>query len=287
MNTHIALITPTELQAHHPGDTSYTIIDARPYRDYIAGHIPGAVWMGWETWSAATPVHAGPTLSQPGYWGVLREGTPEELRQALRRSGLSNERPALVYADGPASKGREARIAWMLLYLGLSSVVLLDGGWRAWLKYGGSSDTSVPAPSKGQFHIQIQEHRRIRLEQLRQDLRSDAPPLLIDTRSRAEFAGQCHDYQPRMGRLPGALHLPYTSFFDEEGAFVTRSIYLQRLPPAVSSATHCVAYCEVGVRSCLFALLHELYTGKVVANFDGSFMQWALDETLPVECDAG
>jgi 3-mercaptopyruvate sulfurtransferase SseA len=41
------------------------------------------------------------------------------------------------------------------------------------------------------------------------------------------------------------------------------------------------------VRSCLFALLHELYTGKVVANFDGSFMQWALDETLPVECDAG
>jgi thiosulfate/3-mercaptopyruvate sulfurtransferase len=240
--------------------------------------------MGWETWCAEAPVHAGHPLAQPGYWGLLRK-TDEALQEALRGTGVSNERPALVYADGPASKGREARIAWMLLYLGLSSVVLLDGGWRGWLKSGGSSDTSVPAPSDGQFHIQVQEHRRIRLEQLKQDLQGNTPPLLIDTRSQTEFAGQCYDYQPRMGRLPGALHLPYTDFFDEEGAFVTKSAYLQYLPPVVSSAERCIAYCEVGVRSCLFALLHELYTGKVVANFDGSFMEWALDNTLPVERD--
>ncbi|HET9920100.1 MAG TPA: hypothetical protein VFQ30_09695 [Ktedonobacteraceae bacterium] len=38
------------------------------------------------------------------------------------------------------------------------------------------------------------------------------------------------------------------------------------------------------MRSALFALLREYYTGQVVANFDGSFMEWALDETLAVEC---
>lgn len=282
----IALITPAELEKDHHY-TSYTIIDARPYQDYIAGHMPGSVWMGWEAWCAGAPVHAGHALTRAGYWGVLRESTPEALQESLSRSGLSDERPALVYADGPRSKGREARIAWMLLYLGISSVTLLDGGWRAWLKYGGSSDTNVPTPSGSRFHIRVQAQRRIQLEQLKQDLQSDTPPLLIDTRSKAEFAGQCCDYQPRLGRLPGALHMPYTNFFDEEGAFVTQSVYLQRLPPAVSSAERCVAYCEVGVRSCIFALLHELYTGTVVANFDGSFMEWALDETLPVECDAG
>src|SRR5690242_11671830 len=266
MNAHVALITPTELQRYCPGNAPYTIIDARPYQDYIAAHIPGAVWMGWETWCAEAPVHAGHLLTQPGYWGVFQENHPEVLQETLRHSGLSNERPALVYADGSRSKGREARIAWMLLYLGLSSVILLDGGWRAWLKSGGSSDTSIAPPAESQFHIQVQEHRRIRLEQLKQDLRSGTPPLLIDARSKAEFAGQCYDYQPRMGRLPDALHLPYTDLFDEEGAFVTKSAYLQRLPPAVSHAERCVAYCEVGVRSCIFALLHELYTGKVVAN---------------------
>lgn len=283
MNAHVALITLAELQKHHLHDALYTIIDARPYRDYIAGHIPGAVWMSWETWCENAPVHARQVLAQPGYWGVLRESTGEALQESLRQSGLSNERPALVYADGPISKGREARLAWMLLYLGIPSVTLLDGGWRAWLKSGGNSDTIGPALSDNKFHIRIQEHRRIRLEQLKYDLQSNRPPLLIDVRSKAEFAGQCCDYQPRMGRLPGAVHMPYTDFFDEEGAFVTKGLYLQRLPPAVRNAERCVAYCEVGVRSCLFALLHELYTGKVVANFDGSFIEWALDSTLPVE----
>ena len=286
MNTHIALTTPTELQKNRLPDAANTIIDARSYQEYIAGHIPGAVWMSWEACCEEAPTHAGPALAQPGYWGVLRQSTSETLQETLRRLGLSDERPALVYADGPMSKGRDARIAWMLLYLGISSVVLLDGGWRAWLKSGGSSDTTVPAPSASHFHIRVQEHRRIRLEQLKQNLQSNTPPLLIDARSKAEFAGQRHDYQPRMGRLPGALHLPFSNFFDAEGAFIKKSVYLQRLPLEISNAERCVAYCEVGVRSCLFALLHELYTGKVVANFDGSFMEWALDRTLPVECDA-
>jgi 3-mercaptopyruvate sulfurtransferase SseA len=57
------------------------------------------------------------------------------------------------------------------------------------------------------------------------------------------------------------------------------------VPSQVYSADCLVTYCEVGVRSCLFALLHELYTGQVIANFDGSIMEWALDMELPMEYD--
>jgi thiosulfate/3-mercaptopyruvate sulfurtransferase len=286
MNAHVALITPTEVKKHLKNETLYNIIDARRYADYIAGHMPGALWMGWEAWCEEAPAHAGQTLAQAGYWGVLRENTTEALQESLRRSGLSNERPALIYANGPISKGREARIAWMLLYLGISSVSLLDGGWRAWLKHSGNSDTVIPTPGYGNFCIRLQEYRRIQLRQLKQDFQSNTLPLLIDARSKAEFAGHRHAYQPRMGRLPDAVNIPYTLLFDGEGSYVTKSVYLQRLPPEVRNADRCVAYCEVGVRSCLFALLHELYTGKVVANFDGSFMEWALDRTLPIEYDA-
>ena len=100
MNAHVALITPTELQRYRLEDALYTIIDARPYRDYLAAHIPGAVWMGWETWCAQAPVRAGHVLAQPGYWGVLRESTSKALQESLRHTGLSNDHPALVYADG-------------------------------------------------------------------------------------------------------------------------------------------------------------------------------------------
>ena len=286
MTAQIALVSPMEVKKHLNNDALYRIIDARPYSDYVAGHIPGAVWMSWEGWCEKAPARAGRTLAQAGYWGVLKESMTGSLRESMRQAGLRDERPVLVYADGPGSKGREGRIAWMLLYWGISSVFLLNGGWSAWLEAGGSSDVTTPMPKSGQFHIRVQEHRRVQLPQLRQDFQRNTLPLLIDVRSRSEFAGHHYAYQPRMGRLPGAVHMPFIDLFDEAGCFVTKSVYLQQLPPQVKNADRCVAYCEVGVRSSLFALLHEVYTGQVIANFDGSVMEWALDRTLPMEYDA-
>lgn len=176
----------------------------------------------------------------------------------------------------------------MLLYYGAVSVSLLNGGWSAWLKSGGSTDlalSALPTGTGGHFQVALREERRVQLQQLRQDIHSNTPPLLIDTRSYDEFVGRSHAYQPRQGRLPSAIHMPFTALFDDEGNVVTKSVYIQRLRPEIRKADRLVAYCEVGVRSCLFALLHELYTGQIVANFDGSLMEWALDSTLPLECD--
>jgi 3-mercaptopyruvate sulfurtransferase SseA len=44
-----------------------------------------------------------------------------------------------------------------------------------------------------------------------------------------------------------------------------------------------VAYCEVGVRASLFALLHEAYTGRLVSVFDGSAVEWALNSGLALK----
>jgi thiosulfate/3-mercaptopyruvate sulfurtransferase len=241
--------------------------------------------MNWDAWCEEAPLHAGHALAQAGYWGVLKVIQTAPLREQLQQPGLSNHRPALVYADGPRSKGREARIAWMLLYWGISSVSLLNGGWSAWLNNGGSIDTTTPAPSPGHFQPHLQEHRRVRVQQLKQDYQYGAMPLLIDVRSLPEFQGQRPTYQPRLGRLPGAIHLPFTALFDEAGSYITKTAYLQHLPPQAHTAECLVAYCEVGVRSCLFALLHEVYTGHIIANFDGSVMEWALNTQLPMERD--
>lgn len=283
MHAKIAIVSPGEVMSHLRNNGPYTIIDARPHSRYLAGHIPGAVWMGWAEWCETAPAHAGEALAQAGYWGVLKAEATALLQKRLGQAGLSNEQPILVYAEGPISKGREGRIAWMLLYWGASSVFLLDGGWQGWLRSGGVSDLAISTFRNGQFQIQTQEQRRVQLSQLRQDLQRNSLPLLIDVRSEAEFAGYDHAYQPRMGRLPGAVHMPFTHLFDETGNFVTQHVYLQRLPEKIRMATRHVAYCEVGARSCLFALLHEVYTGQVVANFDGSVMEWALDKLLPME----
>jgi thiosulfate/3-mercaptopyruvate sulfurtransferase len=264
-------------------ERKFRIVDARPYADYQRGHIPGARWIGWEDWCGPAPTHAGAQLRQPGYWGVLAEFAPAVLTERLEQIGLSSDELVVIYADGPRSKGREGRVGWMLLYYGASSVALLDGGWSGWLRAGGKGEAPAPAPVRGRFKVDIQPERRVRLSQLRQAYATGKMPLLVDARSRAEYDGLLYDYQPRKGRLPTALHLPYTEFFTETGNFVDRDYYLQRIPVEVREAKEIVACCEVGVRSALFALLYEYYTGQVVANFDGSVMEWALDQTLPME----
>lgn len=138
----------------------------------------------------------------------------------------------------------------------------------------------------GRFEIALQEHRRIRLPQLKHEHLSGNVPALVDTRSASEFAGYTYAYQPRRGRIPTAIHIPFTSFFSKTGNFIDQQTYLQGLPETLSRAGRLVAYCEVGVRSALFALLHEIYTGRVVANYDGSILEWALDPELPMERDS-
>lgn len=280
--TKITILSPGAL-SFATGNLQYSIVDARPYANYIAGHIPGAVWMHWDTWCEQAPTYANPELAQAGYWGMLKDSAPEVLAEQLGLLGLSSDRPILVYADGPRSKGREGRIVWMLLYLGASHVFLLDGGWSGWLKQGGNVEISPPTPERGQFQVMIQEHRRVRLSQLKQAFYAGRLPLLIDVRSRLEFVGESFAYQPRMGRLPAAIHVPFIDLFDEEGSFISKEAYMERISSLIHGADRIVAYCEVGVRSCIFALLHEVYTNQVVANFDGSLMEWALDEELPME----
>jgi len=280
----------------------YTIVDARPRDDFLRGHIPGALSLEWEQWCGVPPRGADPVLSQPGYWGTLVEAAPAWYADRLSRRGVTTRRPIVVYADGVRSKGREGRIAWMLLYLGAPTVLLLDGGWTGWLERGGATSTNEDAgAAEGtepveawRFVVSVRERRRWTHARMARAYRDDRLPVLVDTRTPPEFAGDCYDYLPRKGRLPDAVLFPFSSLFDGPQRYVGREKYLARLPSVprqgrasgaggANAGQGLVTYCEVGVRASLTALLHEIYTGEVVGVFDGSLIEWALHADLPVD----
>jgi thiosulfate/3-mercaptopyruvate sulfurtransferase len=271
-----SILTSDRLLRERSGSLSAAVIvDARRRGAYAEGHIPGAIRMGWEDWCAPAPAHAVSALQQKGYWGALASLTPEEFRDRLEAAGLSSDRPIVVYGDGPATRGREGRIAWMLLYLGARDVALLDGGWSGWLAAGGDSSADVPVRPRGRFEVHLDPRRRRTLEELRRAPGGEGQPVYIDTRSEAEFAGQRDEYLPRRGRIPGAALVPFGTYFTEDGRYTQ--------PPDVPPHRPAVAYCEVGVRAALFALLHEIHTGEIIPVYDGSFMEWSLDPELPVD----
>jgi thiosulfate/3-mercaptopyruvate sulfurtransferase len=261
------------------------IVDARPRSDYTLGHLPGAIWLGWEEWCAPAPSEAGPVLAQPSYWGVLDDSEPERLAEGLGARGLRHDLPIVVYDEGARSWGRAARIAWMLLYVGAESVALLDGTWNAWLAAGYPVTTAAPARILATFRTKRHPERRIKRDELAAAYREGRPPVLLDTRRREDFIGLREPYLPRRGHLPGAHLVPFLDLFDAEDRLISREQYLALLPAEARAARSLVAYCEVGVRASGVALIHEWYTGQIVLVYDGSLMEWGLSPDLPVVRD--
>jgi thiosulfate/3-mercaptopyruvate sulfurtransferase len=279
----VSLLTAVELADRiRLEPKNYMVVDARPPSDFAAGHIPGAISMAWEDWCEAPPSTCQPVLHEPGYWGVIADPVATHLATRIAAAGISNDSRVVVYADGAESKGREGRIAWMLLYFGVASVCLLNGGWTAWLASGNPIETKACRPQQGRFTLEVCSHRRSQLCDLQLLYETDRMPLMIDTRTLDEFDGNCFEYQPRKGRIPNSILFPYSALFDPSGAFVSREHYMESVPPGILNAPSLVAYCEVGVRASTFALIHEVYTGNIVSVFDGSIMQWGVQSSLPV-----
>ncbi len=279
----IAIVSPEQVLAESADNpTGALIVDARRRRSFDRGHVPGAIMMDWESWCERAPADAGPILAQEGFWGVL---APVDLAASSRRLtslGLRDQGTIIVYADGPRTRGREGRIAWMLLYFGALDVRLLDGGWSGWVEAGGPVQSEEPVSAEGDFTVRVQYQRRRTLEELESEFREATLPLLIDTRSQVEFDGEVQEYLPRRGHLPGAILMPFIDLFDDRGRYVSHESYVSRLPSAVAESSHMAAYCEVGVRASLFALLHEAHTGHTVPVYDGSIMEWGRHHELPM-----
>jgi 3-mercaptopyruvate sulfurtransferase SseA len=177
----VALMSVAELLPARSSRQFLTIIDARPIDQYRRGHIPGALSLDWTAWCGSAPSSAQNILHQPGYWVTLADRPQEWYVSRLQEQGVSSTGPILVYADGPRSKGRDGRIAWMLLYLGARLVSLLDGGWHAWRQAGGRVEKSASKPDRGRFHVAMQPQRRSTRIELAAWTSANPHGMLIDT----------------------------------------------------------------------------------------------------------
>ncbi len=146
------LISPDDLAAVL-GDV--TVLDVRyalggpPGRDeHLAGHVPGAAYVDLDA-DLADP---------PGAGG--RHPLPDESRfeAAMRRAGVSGDRPVVVYDDW---QGRAAARAWWLLrHHGHGDVRVLDGGWTAWLEDGHPAETGEVPVEPGDFTVSADQADR-------------------------------------------------------------------------------------------------------------------------------
>ncbi|WP_329608113.1 sulfurtransferase [Microbacterium sp. KUDC0406] len=131
------VIGAEELRALLDSGAEARVLDARwklgrddGREQYLAGHIPGAVYVDVEG-----------ELSRHGDPRDGRHPLPsdEAFAEAVRRWGVRAGVPVVVYDD--AGMLASSRLWWALRRTGFADVRVLDGGWGAWLAAGGGVQT--------------------------------------------------------------------------------------------------------------------------------------------------
>ncbi|GGO03609.1 sulfurtransferase [Microbispora rosea subsp. aerata] len=264
------LITAEELAAL--GDV--TILDVRwrlggppGIEAYQEGHIPGAVFCDLDADLAAPP---GPAGRHP-------LPTPEAFQAAMRRLGVSEGRPVVVYDDADSTAA--ARAWWTLRYFGHGDVRVLDGGLRAWTRAGLPVTKEERPVTPGDFTARPGGMPVLDADQAAA-LAADG--VLLDARAAERYRGEVEPIDPVAGHIPGAVSAPTGENVEPSGRFHTREFLRERFNSlGAVEGIPVGAYCGSGVTAAHEVLALEI-AGLPASLYVGSWSNWVADPGRPV-----
>lgn len=242
---------------------------------YQAGHIPGAVYVDLDTELARH--------------GEPREGrhplpTVDHLQAAARRWGLNDGDMVVVYDDW--SSLAACRAWWLLRYMGVENVQVLDGALSAWTAAGhplatGAND--MTAIEQGNVTLSAGNEPALSAD--------DAATLaqtgvLLDARAGERYRGETEPMDPRAGHIPGAISAPTSGNLNDAGQFLDAETLRERYETLGVSVDRAVGvYCGSGVTAAHDALALTV-AGFRPALFPGSWSAWANQPERPVATGA-
>ena len=240
--------------------------DGRP--EYLAGHIPGAVYVDLD--------------SELAEHGASSDGrhplpSPERLESAARGWGLRPGDTVVVYDDLKSLSA--ARAWWLLTDAGVPDVRILDGSLRAWTASGHVLEHGLVEPPLGNITLTSGRLPRLTIDQAAA-LAEDG--VLIDVRAEERYRGESEPIDPRAGHIPGAINVPTTLNVGSDGRFLDPEELRARFAAAGARPGEPVGvYCGSGVTAS-HAFVALTLAGYAPQLYPGSWSQWSNHPDRPV-----
>jgi thiosulfate/3-mercaptopyruvate sulfurtransferase len=239
--------------------------------DYAEGHIPGAAFVDLDR-DLAGPPGSGGRHPLPG---------ADEFVASMRAAGVRSHRAVVVY--DAANSTAAARAWWLLRFHGHRHVVVLNGGFAAWVAAGQLVQIDHPQLQPGDFDASPGAMATLDAAGA-QRLARDG--VLLDARAPERFSGQREPIDPVAGHIPGARNHPTLGNVDHAGRFLTPEQLRERFERAgVTGEAAIGAYCGSGVTAAHQVLALEL-AGCSASLYPGSWSEWITDPNRPVATGA-
>jgi thiosulfate/3-mercaptopyruvate sulfurtransferase len=239
--------------------------------DYLAAHIPGAVFFDVD----AVSDHANPL---PHMFP-----SAEQFGRDVGALGICNADTVVIYDAGGWVAG--PRAWWMFLSYGHDKVHVLDGGLRKWRAEGRPVQSGEVKPAARTFKAIFDANRVRSIEQMAANLGSHAEQV-IDARASDRFEGRAAEPRAglRSGHIPGSLSLPYGTLFDPTSGVMKP---LSELRAAFAGAgirldAPIVTSCGSGVSAAVLTLALYRLGVENPALYDGSWSEWGQSDGPPI-----
>ena len=272
------LISAEQLASDLRGDRPPVVLDVRwqlggppGHGEYLAGHVPGAVFVSLDGELAS---HGEPTD------GRHPLPTIEAFQAAAQRWGIDPGDRVVAY-DG-AGNLSAARVWWLLRWAGLDDVRLLDGALPAWIASGGELATDDVRPRRGTMELTGGA-----LPTLDLDTVATVPDdgVLLDARAPERFRGETEPIDPKAGHVPGATSAPTGDNLAPDGRFLPAAELRARFEGlGITAGTRVGVYCGSGVTAAHQAAALAI-AGIDAVLYPGSWSQWS-NHDLPVATGA-
>jgi thiosulfate/3-mercaptopyruvate sulfurtransferase len=279
------LIGPAELKTHLD-DPEWVVFDCRHdlkdpswgERQYQESHVPGAVF---------APVDTALSGTRTGANGRHPLPSPETFAAFLRRCGVSAETFLVAYDQ--VGGQYSARLWWLARWIGVTRVMVLDGGWPKWLAEGLPVSHLPPAPRRAGSVVARPDARQLSITAEIVTGLSSRTPLVVDARAPERFRGEVEPLDPVAGHIPGArnrfyqLNLrPDLTMRPADELRPEFEALLDGVPPR-----DVVHQCGSGITACANLLAMEVAGLSGSRLYAGSWSEWVSDPARPVARGAG
>lgn len=264
----------------------WVVVDARDLKDYVKGHIPGAISLG----------KRGKKAFRDSTARVFQDVSKYE--KMLGKAGIGNDTHVVFY-HGDIKTLNDATVGfWVMEYLGHDKVHVLDGGLGAWRNAGNRLDKEPTIKQAKTFKANLVPSRYASTPEIVGFAKGQAADVqLIDSRSENEYAGK--DMRAlNAGHVPGAVNVSHlttlvkvkdkkTGKMKETDVFSADSS--GKFFASLDKNKRTIGYCQTGTRSTLTYLQLRLLGFKDPANWDDSWRVYGSDLHVanPIEAPNG